>query len=139
MTDTQKMYLKAAGLVLIGILIGNCFSRGGWHRGGWERYNRSSNMHQMPDGTMMKDDGTSMHSMMDGMMMGLEGKTGDAFDQAFLSEMVVHHEGAVDMAKAVLATSKRPELIKLANEIIAAQTKEITQMKSWNTTWFTNK
>lgn len=139
MTDTQKMYLKAAGLVLVGILIGSCMSRDGWHRGGFDRYNRSSTLHQMPDGTMMKNDGTSMHSMMDGMMMGLEGKTGDAFDKAFLSEMIVHHEGAVEMAKAVLATSKRTELIKLANDIITAQTKEIAQMKSWSATWFVNK
>ncbi|MFM2383712.1 MAG: hypothetical protein RIQ72_284, partial [Candidatus Parcubacteria bacterium] len=66
---------------------------------------------------------------------GLEGKTGLEFDQAFLSEMIIHHQGAVDMAKQVLATSKRPELMKLANEIIAAQTKEIEMMKKWQTEW----
>lgn len=68
--------------------------------------------------------------------MSLEGKTGDAFDQAFLKEMIVHHEGAVVMAQQVLATSKRPELIKLANDIISAQTKEIAQMKEWQKAWF---
>lgn len=77
----------------------------------------------------------SMEGMMKGMMAGLEGKTGLEFDQAFLGEMIIHHQGAVDMAKQVLATSKRPELIKLANEIIAAQTKEIEMMKKWQTEW----
>jgi uncharacterized protein (DUF305 family) len=40
------------------------------------------------------------------------------------------------MAQQVLATSKRPELIKLANDIISAQTKEIAQMKEWQKAWF---
>jgi uncharacterized protein (DUF305 family) len=97
--------------------------------------------HRMADGTMMvnnhSDDGSSeMHDMMGGMMSGLQGKTGDTFDKAFLSGMIIHHEGAVAMAQAVLKTSKRPELIKLANDIIAAQTKEIDMMKQWQTQWF---
>jgi uncharacterized protein (DUF305 family) len=70
------------------------------------------------------------------MMANLKGKTGDEFDKAFLSEMVVHHQGAVEMAKAVLATSKRPELIKLANDIISAQNKEIEMMQGWQKAWF---
>jgi uncharacterized protein (DUF305 family) len=80
---------------------------------------------------------TSMAATMGGMMSGLNGKTGDDFDKAFLSEMIVHHQGAVDMAQAVLKNSKRPELIKLANDIIKAQTGEIATMQSWQKTWFT--
>jgi predicted outer membrane protein len=34
----------------------------------------------------------SMHGEMNDMMKGLEGKTGDEFDKAFLKEMIVHHE-----------------------------------------------
>jgi uncharacterized protein (DUF305 family) len=74
--------------------------------------------------------------MMSGMMAGLNGKTGDEFDKAFLAEMIVHHQGAVVMAKAVLKNSKRPELIKLASDIISAQTGEITMMKNWQKAWF---
>lgn len=92
-------------------------------------------MHQMPDGSMMRNDG-HMDNMMKGMMAGLEGKTGDAFDKEFLAQMIVHHQGAVEMAKAVLATSKRPELIQLANDIITAQNKEIGMMKDWQKAWF---
>ena len=77
-----------------------------------------------------------MSMMMDGMMAGLKGKTGDAFDQAFLDEMIVHHQGAVEMAKAVLAQSNREELKTLANGIISAQEKEIKQMQDWNKQWF---
>jgi uncharacterized protein (DUF305 family) len=84
----------------------------------------------------MMDDGGDMSDMMNSMTMGLKNKTGDDFDQAFLSEMIIHHEGAVEMAKQVLKNSKRPELIKLANDIISAQTKEIEIMKGWQTSWF---
>lgn len=79
---------------------------------------------------------SGMHGAMGGMMQGLSGKTGDELDKAFLDEMIVHHEGALDMAEALLAGTKRPELTKLGNDIITAQTKEIAQMKEWRATWF---
>lgn len=82
---------------------------------------------------------TSEHVMtntMDDMTSGLAGKTGDDFDKAFITEMIAHHEGAVAMAQHVLATSKRPELIKLAHDIITAQTGEIVMMHDWYATWF---
>jgi uncharacterized protein (DUF305 family) len=91
--------------------------------------------HQMPDGTVMRNSG-DMSSMMMEMSAGLRGKTGDEFDKEFLAEMIVHHQGAVDMAKQVLATSKRPELLKLADDIITAQTGEIQMMKNWQKEWF---
>ncbi len=90
--------------------------------------------HQMPDGSMM--DGNGMQGTMDGMTMGLEGKTGDALDLAFLNEMIVHHQGAIDMAQTLLKGTKRPELIKLGNDIITAQTGEIQMMKDWRKQWF---
>lgn len=98
--------------------------------------NKSNDMgiHRMPDGKMMA--GNHMDSMMQDMVAGLEGKTGDVFDKEFLSEMIVHHQGAVVMAEMVLKTSKRPELIQLANDIIAAQTKEIGMMQDWQKNWF---
>ena len=79
---------------------------------------------------------SGMHGAMGGMMMGLEGKTGDALDLAFLDGMIVHHQGAVEMAQTLLRGTKRPELIKLGNDIIAAQTGEIQMMKDWRKQWF---
>jgi uncharacterized protein (DUF305 family) len=40
------------------------------------------------------------------------------------------------MAELVLQKSNRPELKQLANEIITAQTKEISQMESWRQEWY---
>ena len=94
-------------------------------------------MHRMPNGkTMSNEDMMSMDGMMDHMTASLEGKTGDEFDRTFIREMIVHHEGAVKMAEMVLKNSKRTDLIKLANDIISAQTKEINMMKVWQETWF---
>ena len=79
---------------------------------------------------------SGMHGAMGGMMAGLEGKTGDALDLEFLDGMIIHHEGAVEMAQALLKGTKRPELIKLGNDIITAQTGEIQMMRQWRKTWF---
>lgn len=101
----------------------------GWYL--WGRPAATTNViHDMHMSTDM------MSGAMDNMTAGLAGKTGNTFDKAFLDGMVVHHEGAVAMARMVLLTSKRPELIQLANDIITAQNKEISQMQAWRAAWF---
>ncbi len=94
--------------------------------------------HQMPNGQMMHGEGMNMEDMMRSMMAGLDGKTGDAFDKAFIDEMIMHHEGAVDMAEAALKDAKHQEIKDMAKAIISAQTKEIAQMKEWRTAWYAN-
>ncbi len=98
----------------------------------------NSGMHMMPDGSMMGNDGSSMSmaEMMTSMNAELEGKTGDAFDQAFISEMIMHHQGAVEMAELALTNAKHQEIKDLANAIILAQNKEIADMKAWQKAWY---
>lgn len=99
--------------------------------------NKTPENHMMSNGEMMHGSMHSgMHGEMDTMMAGLAGKTGDEFDKAFLSEMIVHHEGAVDMAEAALQNAKHEEIKQMANTIISAQTTEINQMKSWQEAWY---
>jgi uncharacterized protein (DUF305 family) len=57
-------------------------------------------------------------------------------DQAFITMMVSHHEMAVDMAKVELARGKDPQTKALAARVIAAQSKEIAQMKAWYSAWY---
>lgn len=131
MQTKTTLIIAAIATLVIGLVIGRCLS---WNR---DRVENRFAYHMMPDGTMMNGGATmDMDQMMNAMMSGISNKTGDAFDQEFLSEMIVHHQGAVEMAQAVLTHSKRPELIKLANDIIAAQTNEIGMMKKWQKDWF---
>lgn len=56
--------------------------------------------------------------------------TGDA-DVDFARGMIPHHQGAIDMAQAVLAHGQDAEIRKLAEDIIAAQEKEIAFLRNW--------
>src|SRR5438477_12989186 len=62
--------------------------------------------------------------------------SGDAFDQAFLQQMVTHHAMAVLMARPVVANSARQEMKDLGMNIISDQTREITQMRAWAREWY---
>jgi len=135
METNNKTTFIICGALLVGILVG-------WAISGRSNYKMREGMHKMPNGEMMKDMDNNMHSkmtmnsMMDSMTASLKGKTGTEFDNAFLEEMIPHHLGAVEMAKMVLQNSMRPELIKMANDIISTQQKEINTMRFWQKEWF---
>jgi uncharacterized protein (DUF305 family) len=94
-----------------------------------------SDSHVMPNGSVMSNS-MGMHDMMAEMTIALEGKTGDDFDRAFLEEMIVHHEGAVEMAEMVEKSAKHQEIKDMSKAIISAQTAEIAQMKGWLRVWY---
>jgi uncharacterized protein (DUF305 family) len=56
--------------------------------------------------------------------------TGDP-DVDFARAMIPHHQGAIDMAQAVLSYGQDPEILALAEGIIAAQEQEIAVLRSW--------
>jgi len=87
--------------------------------------------HMMMDG----DEADHMSMSMNDMSAMLEGKTGDAFDKAFLEGMIVHHQGAIDMANQTLISAGHDELKQMARTIIEAQQREIDQMKAWQVAW----
>ena len=71
------------------------------------------------------------------MMMTMDlGAADDQFDRRFLNAMIPHHEGAIVMANDALSKSKRPEIQKLAQEIIVSQKAEIQQMQQWKQDWY---
>ncbi len=74
---------------------------------------------------------------MQGMMMNQDLGAKDAeFDLRFINAMIPHHESAVTMAKDALAKSTRPEIKKLAQDIISSQQAEIKQMQEWRQAWY---
>ncbi|WP_408646990.1 CopM family metallochaperone [Trinickia dabaoshanensis] len=66
------------------------------------------------------------------MMQSMQGEayTGNA-DEDFVSRMIPHHQGAVDMAEVEAKYGKDPQLKRLAAQIIKSQRREIDFMKSW--------
>jgi uncharacterized protein (DUF305 family) len=62
-------------------------------------------------------------------MSRLTSVSGRAFDQLFLTMMIEHHEGAIEMAQTEQAGGANPEAIALADDIEAAQSREIDQMR----------
>lgn len=76
-------------------------------------------------GSVMMDDEASIASL----------REATDFDRAFLDHMIPHHQMAVMMSNMLKLNTERPEMKKLADDIIAAQTKEIDNMKSWQKAW----
>lgn len=140
----NKVIAIAVLMLIIGLVLGSVLDgKGGRDRGeqygyGKDRGGHMMNSHMMPNGEMMSNgtESMSMADMMQSMNAELQGKTGDAFDQAFLSEMIIHHQGAVEMAQLALTNAKHQEIKDLAKAIIAAQNKEIADMKGWMKAWY---
>lgn len=82
---------------------------------------------------MMDDHSHAGHDMMgmltDEQMETLANTTGAEFDKLFLEGMILHHEGAIDMAQMILA-SKNDEVRKLGESIVKSQTEQIEQMQN---------
>jgi Domain of unknown function (DUF305) len=68
---------------------------------------------------------TAMKKMMGDMAVK---PTGDV-DADFVAMMVPHHQGAIDMALAVLRHGRNPQIRRLAQEIIVTQQQEIAVMR----------
>jgi len=72
-----------------------------------------------------------------GMMMGPQQLANrEPFDKAFIDAMIPHHQSAIEMAKVAYEKSKVIEIKELAEGIVEAQTREITQMKWWRQQWY---
>lgn len=88
----------------------------------------------VPDPSMSGMAGMAMGGMkMPGMMTGKEmarmrNLTGAAFDRNWLQMMVVHHRGAVAMARTELRTGQNAQAKALAQDIVDGQSKEIATM-----------
>lgn len=86
----------------------------------------------MMGGGMMSGSGMHMGGQED--IKALE--TAPDFDRAFLEAMIPHHQLALMMVQMLEAGSNRPEMIQLANNITASQSKEIREMQGWYKEWY---
>ena len=60
---------------------------------------------------------------------------GPDYDRMWAQEMIVHHQGAIDMSNQRQAALARPELKELAQRIITAQKQEQEQLNGYIQTW----
>ncbi len=63
-------------------------------------------------------------------------RAANPFDRAFVDEMVPHHRGAARMAGVVLKSTKDAPLRKVAEGIVSAQEREISEMNDFRTKKF---
>ncbi len=72
------------------------------------------------------------------MMRDPAGLSPDEADRAFLEGMIVHHQGAIDMAQSYLDADfeKQPEVAQMAEAIVTVQDGEIEQMQGWLNEWY---
>ncbi len=96
-------------------------------------------------GIKQEEFGTSRVPMdMDAGQMGNMGMMEDPraladeepFDEAFIGAMIPHHRSAIQMANVALEKSDNPRIEELAEEIVEAQEREISQMQAWRNEWY---
>ena len=73
--------------------------------------------------------------LMSEMTTSLKDKKGDEYDALFIAHMIEHHQAAVDMSRLSEQNAKHDEIKQLSRDIIAAQEKEIAQMRAWQKQW----
>jgi uncharacterized protein (DUF305 family) len=75
-------------------------------------------------------DGMAMDGMVDpAAMTKLESLQGADFDTLWLQSMIGHHQGAIKMAQTELASGSNDDAKRIAQQIVATQQGEITQMQ----------
>ncbi len=134
---------NTALIALIALLVGGIagYAFGEYRDGSWGRFGHMGMMYD--DRDYRSDDSSSytrdrdeygMIGMMDhGMHMNMMVTN----ERDFLLGMIPHHEEAVSTAREVLARgATTPEMQALAEAIVAAQEKEIADMKNWYRAWY---
>ena len=65
-----------------------------------------------------------------GMASGMLTEDGEYSDERFIDAMVLHHQGAIDMAEVALGNAEHREVKELAEDIVSAQEAEIERLKA---------
>lgn len=91
---------------------------------------KSWGMPQAPTDGMDMGHGDQMDGMMtEEDMAALDAATGTEASRLFLEQMIVHHEGAVEMAQIEVDSGTNPDAVAMAQAIIDAQNIEIETMR----------
>jgi uncharacterized protein (DUF305 family) len=78
------------------------------------------------DGMQGMDHGTESTDYASEMLM----ENGQYSDERFIDAMIPHHQVAIEMAQVALENAEHPEILALAEDVVASQESEIGQLKS---------
>lgn len=134
------MGITGLALILASLILGS-LGPSLWPSAFWSSRTNAMMGPGMMNGSMMNGAVMNGGIMGPGMMGGMMGQgtitdQNAPFDQRFLDQMIVHHQGAVMSAQMMIADSARLELRDLAQRIITAQQREIAQMQQWRNDWY---
>ncbi|MGQ0543354.1 MAG: DUF305 domain-containing protein [Blastocatellia bacterium] len=100
----------------------------------------STESNHAANGNSTADHSRMDHSKMDHAKMESSPGAAEApLELQFIDTMIVHHQGAVDMAKLAVTRAENPQLKKFAQGIVSAQEREIAEMTRWRAKWFGEK
>jgi uncharacterized protein (DUF305 family) len=149
----KKLVVAGVGMFILGGISSVCITtmmHRGYERGGDERerfgnnnypthgmmggnYNNTNNSN---DSTNQPQAGTQDVGQGMGMMDDMGGMTVTS-EKDFIESMIPHHEEAIKTANEVIARGgTTPEIKTLAENIVKAQSEEVTNMKTWYKTWY---
>lgn len=112
MTRTKRLFVLPAAVLASALVLAACGS----------------------DKSSSKPAAASSKAAMSSPAAGASSSNNDA-DVTFAQQMIVHHRGAIEMAKLAGTRAGKPEVKALATKIEAAQQPEIEAMSTWLKSW----
>ncbi|MDP9480277.1 MAG: DUF305 domain-containing protein, partial [Actinomycetota bacterium] len=82
------------------------------------------------DGSMQMSGGMMMQEM-ESALADLQALEGEEFEVAYVNQIIPHHQGALDMAQAVVDCAPNPEVREAAARIIEDQEREIGELTAF--------
>lgn len=134
----MKHKFLLAVVVLATFLLAACSMGGMMNGGNMAGMDHSNISSGSMSSTMAMTETMPMTSTMAGMDHGniQMGNSNEPFDLLFIDSMIVHHQGAIEMAIEAQQEATKAEIKSLADAIIAAQEAEIQQMQEWRAVWY---
>jgi uncharacterized protein (DUF305 family) len=132
MKNDKTLIVATVAALVIGGIGGYTFGQSSERHNMHMNNSKDAEMQKQHNGMMggMMDDAPSGDMMDHGMMMV-------SSEKEFITEMIPHHQEAVDTANEVLARGASTPIIKAFTEgIVRAQEEEIAQMKAWYEAWY---
>ena len=98
-----------------------------------------SNINNMNHGGMSNMNHNGMGGTDHANMQSSPNAASQPYDLQFIDTMVMHHQGAVDMARPALEKAQHNELKEMARNIIRDQEREIAELRRYREQWFANR